>query len=188
MNNLIIGNKVKIQNYGIGDWDGITGTIYSKNNNIIYIHSLVKWDKGDAHCIKGSLLGFPSECVFLEKDSIYFKIGDVVEVFGWTEGWNGVIATIIEVKKPDDIGNLYKIQVIKSRNSVGVGAIGRFYDKYLRLINQDTKITKLKLKSSGHTVRIIESKDDKVRFLVIESNSESDWILKTQLDKETVIA
>ncbi|HWY36167.1 MAG TPA: hypothetical protein VNX68_16095 [Nitrosopumilaceae archaeon] len=124
-----------------------------------------------------------------------FKVGDEIEIVGPRTNYTNILwSTNFE----HYIGQKSKIQSVtpwlKFPGKYLYKIFGwLFPEENLKLIENSEVVTKypleagrkLKLKSSGLVITIIESKGNQVRFRT-STNVESGWCIKEQLDKECI--
>jgi hypothetical protein len=185
-----IGDTVEVYGHQ-SNWDGTIGTISKIGSSLIQIIIL---STNARYYGKGAIASFNPTYVKLVNNTVSktsisdpptqpIKIGDRVQVIGSDDpDWNRVKGIVIDI---DSLGQIYFTIEESSIPGFPKGSDAKFPSHRLKLLG-NTKSSKLKLKSCGHTVRIIETKEDKVRFLIVESKTESDWYLKSEFDKETV--
>ena len=200
-----IGDKVLVKGHSLY-WDGTEGIIKTISTTLTRTVVITITKQGPK--LLGTHVGFSAEfredvlelissnkpqMITMFKSGI--AIGDVVEVFDYKIGtgaaiWNGTTGTLhiidgtsvfIHASAPVFYGTM---QMCKKGDSLG------FPIECVRLIKTSIKApqlessTQLRFKSSGNHIKIIESKGDQVRFIIIESGYESDWYTKSELEKE----
>lgn len=117
------------------------------------------------------------------------KVGDKVEVTDYSKDWDGKLGIIKEIKVTwitiEPFQDYPDVQCKKGELVVVFGNKNLKFVSATTMQSSSEVTSKLKLKASGLRVTILELKGDQVRFK-LENGSESDWVPRSQLDRDCV--